>query len=546
MSYRGVSQPPTGSPTLFSFSAVDRSTRIIVNTVASYARIGVAAASGFLALPIVLRELGATDFGIFSVIAGSLSILLFLNVALTGGAQRHIAYALGANSKEDAGQWFCASLMIHGVLAFSVLLIALSCSHWIISRLLSLPSARLGAALWIYRAVVLVLCCSILSTPYQALLIAKEAITALSLIAMASSLMLVTGVFLLPFLRGDHLLWYSGVYAVSDGLLLAGPAFYCVANYSECQQVSLSAVNWQRIKALLGFSSWNILGTLAVQIRYQGPALLFNRFVGTAANAAYGIAMQVNGFAANVSTALLSATSPTIVKAEAGGDRSEALFISNLSNKYAFLLLWLLIGPVLFSLKYSLTLWLHQIPEGTVTFSAALLVALLVDMLSAGFTAAVQAEGRIARYQCVIGTLLCISVPVGYLLLRIHMPPSMVLWVTVAGSALSGAGRIWFVRRTLGLKASDWLNNVLLPCVVTACVCSLGMMLVLLFTPPGFPQMLAPYLLNSGVVLILTLAFARSEQEQRFAASCVGRFQKLFSQTRSVLAIATRSRSSVL
>lgn len=536
-----MSQPPTVSPTLFSFSAVDRSTRIIVNTVASYARIGVAAASGFLALPIVLRELGATDFGVFSVIAGSLSILLFLNVALTGGAQRHIAYALGGNSKEDAGQWFCASLMIHGVLAFSVLLIALSCSHWIIGRLLSLPSARLSAAPWIYRAVVLVLCCSILSTPYQALLIAKEAITALSLIAMASSLVLVTGVYLLPFLRGDHLLWYSGVYAVSDGLLLAGPALYCVANYSECRQLSMSAVNSQRIKELLGFSSWNILGTLAVQIRYQGPALLFNRFVGTAANAAYGIAMQVNGFAANVSTALLSATSPTIVKAEAGGDRSEALFISNLSSKYAFLLLWLLIGPALFSLKYSLTVWLHQIPEETVIFSAALLVALLVDMLSAGFTAAVQAEGRIATYQGAVGILLCISVPVGYVLLRLHMPPSAVLWATLGASGLAGAGRIWFVRRRLGFHVSDWLENVLGPCMVTALACTAGMRLIVLCTNVGLLRLFCLYLLNCAIAFLLARVFATSAQERRFVERHMGRFQKeVFSGTRKVLAFALR------
>jgi len=88
---------------------VDRSTRIVVNTVASYAKIAVAAGAGFVTLPLVLRSLGATDFGIFSVIAGSLTALLFINGALTGGAQRHIAYAIGEGGKET-GEWFSASL----------------------------------------------------------------------------------------------------------------------------------------------------------------------------------------------------------------------------------------------------------------------------------------------------------------------------------------------------------------------------------------------------------------------------------------------------
>jgi O-antigen/teichoic acid export membrane protein len=485
--------------------------------------------------------LGATDFGIFSVIAGSLSLLLFLNIALTGGAQRHIAYALGGGSKEEAGRWFAASVVIHAVLALIVLVASLSCSHWVVTRLLSLPSARIDAALWIYRAVVLVLCCSILSTPYQALLVAKEAIAVLSLMAMVSSLVLVTGVYFLRFLPGDLLVWYSGLYAISDGLLLAGPAFYCVVQYSECRRFSLRTIRWHSIQELLGFSSWNFVGTLSVQIRYQGPAILFNRFVGTTANAANGIAMQVNGFASNVSTAFLGATSPAIVKAEACGDRREALFISNLSNKYAFLLLWLLIGPLLFSLKYCLTLWLHQMPVDTVIFSFALLVALLVDMLTAGFTAAVQAEGRIAMYQCVVGLLLCLSVPIGYLLLRIHLPPSTVLWATAAGSVVAGVGRLWFLCRNLGFRAADWVKNVLAPCVLMAIVCSSGMLVVLACTNAGFARLSLLYIVNFGIVVILAWVFASSEPERRLAESYGGRFQReLSSETRRVVAFALR------
>lgn len=521
--------------------SVDRSSRIVVNTIASYARLGVAALSGFLTLPIVLRMLGATDFGIFSVIVASLNVLLFVNGALTGGAQRHIAYALGTDSKEEARRWFGASVMVHAVLAVAVLISALACSHWILNRLLSLPADRIGAAQWIYRAVILVLCCSILSTPYQAMINAKEAMAVLSLISMSSSLALVAGVYGLTFQTGDHLLWYSGVYAVSDGLVLVGPVLYCVARYSECRRLSLAAIRWDTIKELLVFSSWNVLGTLAVQIRYQGPAILFNRFVGTTANAANGIAMQVNGFTANVSTALLAATTPPIVKAEASGNRREALFISNLTNKYAFLLLWLLVGPLLFSLNYCLTLWLHQIPADTVAFSVALLVALLVDMLTAGFIAAVQAEGRIGTYQCVIGILLCISVPIGYLLLRMHLPHSSVLWATVVGSAAAGAGRLSFLCGRLDLKASDWLRHVLLPCAITALVCSLGMIEVVFLIPSGFPRLLSLYVLNSTAALFLAWIFARSEQEKRVAKNYFVRFeQHLSSETRKVLALTTR------
>jgi len=217
------------------------------------------------------------------------------------------------------------------------------------------------------------------------------------------------------------------------------------------------------------------------------------------------------------------------------------LFFSNLSNKYAFVVLWLLIGPLLFELSYCLTWWLHQIPANTVIFSAALLVALLLDMLTAGFTAAVQAEGNIALYQGVIGSLLCISVPAGYLLLRFHMPPSSVMWALVGTSALAGAGRLWFLCNRIGLRLSEWLSGVLRPCVVTCAACCLAMGVIETSVAPGLLRIALLYSGNSALALGLTWAFATSDRERRLRQSYVFKLQEhAFSGRRRMLAFATK------
>lgn len=520
---------------------MSRSSRIVVNTVATYARLAVAAGSGLIVVPIVLRTLGTIDFGIFSVITGSLSGLLFINSALTGGAQRHIAYALGEGSSERARQWFQTSLLIHACVAVGLLAVALMLSHWVVYKFLVVPPSRFVAAMWIYRAVVLVLFCSVISTPYQALIVAKESIGALSLMTMAGPFALMIGACLMRILPGDHLMWYSGIYCVSDGLLLVGPVFFCIVRYAECRRLHPRSVSWQMIRELLGFSSWNLVGTMAVQIRYQGPSILFNRFFGTTANAANGIAMQVSGFASGVSTALLCATAPPIVKAEASGQRSDALFLSNLSNKYAFVLLWLMLGPLLFELKYCLTLWLRQMPTDTVVFTSALLVVLLIDMLTAGYGAPVQAEGRIGTYQCVLGLLICISVPAGYVLLRFHLPAQSVLWAMAGGSVLAGSGRLWFLCRRLGLRAADWVQGVLIPSAVICSVCSFMMALVVLSVRTGMPRLVLLYCINSAISVLLAWAFANSERERLLCRSYVLKLREhTFSGSRRMFALATR------
>jgi len=186
-------------------------------------------------------------------------------------------------------------------------------------------------------------------------------------------------------------------------------------------------------------------------------------------------------------------------------------------------------------------LWLHQMPANTTIFSTALLIALLFDMLTAGFTSAVQAEGRIALYQGVIGILLCISVPVGYLLLRARMPASSVMWAVVGSSVLSGAGRLWFLCNRIGLKASQWLKGVLRPCAVTCAACCLVMGLVVFSVKPGFLRLAWLYVLNSCMTAILVWAFATSDGERRLRQTYVSKLQEqAFSGSRWVHAFASR------
>jgi Na+-driven multidrug efflux pump len=525
-------------------SIMNRSTRIVANTIASYARLAVAAAAGFVTVPIVLRTLGATDYGIFSVIAGCLSFLLFINGALTTGAQRHIAYSLGEGNIEEASQWFTASLVVHTILGLALFLLGLLATDWVIYGLLSIPPARLAAAVWIYRFVIVALLSNIISTPYQALLMARESIVVLSLITICGSVFLLAGVLCLRFLPGDALVWYSGIYVSSQVILLVGPMLFCWISYPECRHFSRSALRRDRVQVLLHFSGWSLVGNLAGQIRNQGPAILLNRFVGTMANAAYGVAMQINGFATNFSGGVLRATSPAIVKYEASRNRRAMLLLSNLSSKYAFTLLWLAVGPILCDLAFCLRSWLHQVPPAAGPFSSLLLMALLVDQLTAGFMASVQARGRIALYQCLVSIPSFISVSAGYFMLYLHHPVTSVLWAGIAGTATSGGVRLWFVCETLGLRARDWLSDVLFPCVVICVGCVVSMEIAVRLLTPGLLRLLMLFLLNTVLVVLLGWIFATSEEER---CRCSKHIRWLGSEMskghRKLVAVAIRGRA---
>jgi O-antigen/teichoic acid export membrane protein len=371
---------------------------------------------------------------------------------------------------------------------------------------------------------------------------ARESIVALSLMAMGSSVCLLLGVVLLGVVKGDSLVRYAGAYAVSQAVFLLAPMLYCVFRFPECRHVSSAGLRWKNLKELLGFSGWSLIGNFAGQLRNQGPAILLNRFVGTMANAAYGIAIQVNAFATNISGGMLRAVSPAVVKIEASGDRRAMLSLSNDSNKYAFLLLWLALGPVLCDLRYCLRLWLHQAPPAAAeTFTLLLLIALLIDQLTAGFMASVQAEGRIALYQGVVALPICVSFCTGYLLLRLNLPASSVLWAGVGGSAVANAGRLVFVCRRLGFDAGRWLNTVFLPCALICTICSFVLVVSAHSFGPGPLSLLGLYMLNTALVVLLSWRVA-SRPEERDA--CMGYVLfirgKLSQGSRSVMSAAAR------
>lgn len=502
--------------------------RIVTNTVATYMKILVFGLAGFFTVPIALRTLGAVDYGIYSVIGGCLVFLTFLNISLQNGAQRHIAYALGEGRKEEASKWFTTSLMVHFILGISIAASALSVSGWVLHHLLTLPASRLPAAVWIYRMVVVAMVCSVVSTPYQALLIAHEAIASISLLNTLSGVFLFVSIFCLRLLPGDALLWYGVIYCLFQVSVAVGPALYCYFRYSECRFQSLSVDHLGlRLRTLFSFSGWTMLPVLSTFVRIQGPAVVFNMFFGPIANAAYGVAVQAQWFTSSVVWGLLSSVTPPIVKRQASGDYKGMARLSNQSNTYNFAILWVALAPVLFEMGLCLKLWLHVPPPNTAAFLLPVLTGLIIDQLTLGYNVSLAATGRIAGFSLVVSILNSVAVPLGYFFLRAGRPGTWVLWAVVIGTAFAGGGRLWFARRHAKISIWNWGKEVLFPAALCVLGSAVALPTLIHTIPDGLLRFGAMALLNCGIVCIVIWLFGTSDEQRiklaSVAASVLGR-----------------------
>ena len=90
--------------------------RIAKNTLLLYFRMFITMAVGFTSR-VVLNVLGVTDYGIYNVVGGVITMASFLNSAMVAATQRFISFELGKGDLKRLNEVFCTSVNIHIAIA---------------------------------------------------------------------------------------------------------------------------------------------------------------------------------------------------------------------------------------------------------------------------------------------------------------------------------------------------------------------------------------------------------------------------------------------
>lgn len=142
---------------------------------------------------------------------------------------------------------------------------------------------------------------------------------------------------------------------------------------------------------IANFTKWTTYGMGAVVLRTQGLSILLNRFFGTLINAAYGIALQMYGAVSFVSTSVINAMNPILMKSEGANDHDRMLRIAEKECKYVVAMMATLFIPLIVELDSLLSIWLKDVPEYAAFFCRCLLACFLIDQCTYGLNSANQA-----------------------------------------------------------------------------------------------------------------------------------------------------------
>lgn len=362
----------------------------------------------------VLKELGITDYGIFSLIGSILMILSFINTVISNGNARFLSIEIGKGKKEDLSDLFKSILSIHLLLPPLLLVVGYFVGIYCIEHVLSIPIERIYASLVIFRISLLTSIFTFVSAPFLALFIANQNIVISSIISLLHTFLLFLCAYLLRYVEGDKLITYAWFYALAQILLSLLYITVAFRKYECCRMLFRSKIQKDRIISILKYSFWNLFGDLGHLIRTQGISVIVNLSFGPSGNAALGFANQLSMQACSLTNALSSATSPEVNRRYGKGEIESACKLSLFTSKIGVLLMLVIAVPLIFNMDSVLKLWLQTVPPFTGELCICFIIMFIIEKYSMGESIYLRAVNRIAFPQTIVFISYSLSVVIPY------------------------------------------------------------------------------------------------------------------------------------
>lgn len=339
---------------------------------------------------------------------------------------------------------------------------------WFLEDYMKVPAESKNAAFWVLQFSIATTFVSLLSNPYNALIIAYEKMGVFAYISIIQVLLNFLAAFLLKYIFGNHLFWYGLFIMVSTITIRIIYQVYCRIKLPQFKYRLY--FNRQQIIEALKFAGWASLDGGLSTIVWNGVIWIFNFCFGPAINAVYSISTQVNnsilGFAQNVQKAI----DPQITKTYASGDFERHRKLVYSGSKIQAFIIYLIIIPFIIRCDYILHLWLGNVPCYAVEFcQMAVFMGLAVSFVEVARTSIV-ATGRIRRFVVIPNTLHLLLLPLCMVLNRFYDSPIVMMRTVIITYYIIYGLRLYIAAHGSVFSAKVMLFKTIVPCAIVGVI----------------------------------------------------------------------------
>ena len=496
--------------------------RIFINIIATYGRSLYALLIGLFTGRWVLMALGESDYGLYGVVAGLTVFISFINGLLSSSLARFFAYSIGKDSKRAQGaalecqQWFNTALMIHIIVPVMLMAIGYPIGEWVVRNWLTIPPNRIDAFVSVFRCVCMSCFVSMVNIPFTAMFTAKQYIAELTIYGVVVSTCQVCFLYYIASHSGDWLMPYaiwSCILATLPQIVICIRAFMI---FSECKIVLRYCWDLNRLRQLCYFAGSLAFGGVGGILRGQGIAILINKYFGSSVNAAMSVANSVNGQSMALVSAMQGAFTPAIVQAYGAGDENLMRKMAFRACKFGVILVVIFAIPLALEMDNVMTLWLKNPPPYSAGLCICMLALVAVDKSTIGHMIAVNAKGKIAIYQMILGCGLILTLPIAWLFVEFGFGVYSVGVVLLVMTVICSIGRVVLAHSLVGMNFMCWVTKVVAPTLLVMMLSILVGYIPRMLYPPSIWRLCATVFVVECVCLPATYFLIFNNDERAY------------------------------
>lgn len=437
--------------------------KIVRNTIFLYLRLAIVMIVNLYTTRVVLEVLGVSDYGIYNVVCGFVTMFGVLNTSMSNGVQRFYNYELGKNGGSALLTVYNTSILIQMALAVLLIVLLETFGLWYLNTKMEIPADRIVAANYIFQFSIISLVFVILQVPYSAAIIAYERMDFYAIVSVLDVIIKLLAAIIIPHLYGDRLITY-GLLLSSVGLL------NFVLYYGYCKRTFphlkfKRKFDKQLFRTMFSFSGWNLFGTFAYMMKGQGVNVLLNTFFGTVVNAANGVATQVSSAIQTFASNLVLAFKPQLTQSYAAGEYKRVASLMFSMSKISFMLVCIIAIPIMVDLDYVLKLWLgNNVPDHTTTFTRLVIITMMISVLNTPLTQVIHATGKMRKYQLTTSFIICSILPISWLALKMGYGANSVFYVGIIITLINQIACVFVLKKVFDFSLGRYVREVVLFC----------------------------------------------------------------------------------
>lgn len=485
--------------------------RLAKNTAYMYVRMVILTVITLYTSRIVLQQLGVDDFGIYGVIGSVVAMFSSLRGLFATSTQRFVNYSMGEGKFDKVCTIFNMSILIHVIISIALFVLGEGLGIWFIECKMSIDPSRVFATHWVLQFSLLSVVISMITTPFDALVLAHEKMNFYAYIAVLEAVLRLAIVFALAYSPIDKLILYAILQFIITIIVFLVNLWYCRSRFSECRFKRV----WDKkiFIDMSAFAGWNFLGNTAFAITQNGLNMLINTFSGVVANAARTIAYQANAALGKALDSVTTVINPYCTKTYASGQIERTLDVIYFASKIYIILQIFIALPLCVFSKEILLLWLGQVPDYTIRFMKIIMLHSVIRSIHYPLNNLFKTVGNLKRYQLAEISILSLPLLASYILLRQGCEPYVVFWTLIIFEVINYVAIIAIAKEDAHLPIRTYLKRTIIPCAISVIITLGGYSLCMAYS--GLYYRLFFLIISMAVVLAIMFCIGLNAYERK-------------------------------